>query len=169
MLKIDMIVDARDLVRARSGTSGSSSSIGSIVSIASFTAATPTERTIAAGRSRRTSDPWLFERMEAASFSNGFHFFDFETGEATLVADPEAGSSRIRLNDREVYRRGRFVAGSMDRQCLSRSAPCISQRGSEGQHPRSQHCRLERAVLVARRTDFLLRRFHPRRDLRLRL
>jgi L-arabinonolactonase len=50
------------------------------------------------------------------SLSNGFHFFDFETGEATLVADPESGSSRIRLNDGKVDRRGRFVAGSMDRQ-----------------------------------------------------
>ena len=52
------------------------------------------------------------------SLSNGFHFFDFETGEATLVADLESGSPRIRLNDGKVDRRGRFVAGSMDRQEL---------------------------------------------------
>src|ERR1700722_13802213 len=38
------------------------------------------------------------------SLSNVFHFFDFETGEATLVAHPESGSSRIRFNDGKVDR-----------------------------------------------------------------
>lgn len=45
---------------------------------------------------------------------NGFHLFDFATGEATPVADPEADRPRTRFNDGKVDRRGRFVAGSMD-------------------------------------------------------
>ena len=49
------------------------------------------------------------------ALSNGFHAFDFVTGEAKLIADPENNSARTRLNDGKVDRRGRFVAGSMDR------------------------------------------------------
>lgn len=48
------------------------------------------------------------------SLRNGFHFFDFETGELTAVADPEPHNRRTRLNDGKVDRQGRFVAGSMD-------------------------------------------------------
>lgn len=49
------------------------------------------------------------------ALSSGFHAFDFETGDASLIADPESGSARTRLNDGKVDQRGRFVAGSMDR------------------------------------------------------
>ena len=49
------------------------------------------------------------------ALSNGFHAFDFETGKTSFIADPERNSSRTRLNDGKVDRRGRFVAGSMDR------------------------------------------------------
>ncbi|MGH7120770.1 MAG: SMP-30/gluconolactonase/LRE family protein, partial [Acetobacteraceae bacterium] len=45
---------------------------------------------------------------------NGFHFFNFETGIATLIADPEANLRRTRLNDGKVDYRGRFLAGGMD-------------------------------------------------------
>jgi sugar lactone lactonase YvrE len=45
---------------------------------------------------------------------DGFHFFDFATGERTPISDPEANEPRTRLNDGKVDRRGRFVAGSMD-------------------------------------------------------
>jgi sugar lactone lactonase YvrE len=45
---------------------------------------------------------------------NGFHAFDFATGIASLIVDPEPGLDRNRLNDGKVDRRGRFVAGSMD-------------------------------------------------------
>ncbi|MGH7190484.1 MAG: SMP-30/gluconolactonase/LRE family protein [Acetobacteraceae bacterium] len=45
---------------------------------------------------------------------NGFHFFDFATGAATPIADPEVDQRRTRLNDGKVDRRGRFLAGGMD-------------------------------------------------------
>jgi sugar lactone lactonase YvrE len=45
---------------------------------------------------------------------SGFHFLDFQTGEADLVVDPEPELPRNRLNDGKVDRRGRFVVGSMD-------------------------------------------------------
>jgi sugar lactone lactonase YvrE len=48
------------------------------------------------------------------SLRNGFHSFDFATGEATLIVDPEPGQERNRLNDGKVDKQGRFVAGSMD-------------------------------------------------------
>lgn len=50
------------------------------------------------------------------SLHNGFHTFDFATGKATLIHDPEPGVDQSRLNDGKVDRRGRFVAGSMHRQ-----------------------------------------------------
>jgi L-arabinonolactonase len=49
------------------------------------------------------------------SLHNGFHSFDFETGKATLIHDPEPGLDQNRINDGKVDRRGRFVAGSMHR------------------------------------------------------
>ena len=45
---------------------------------------------------------------------NGFHFFDFETGLATPIADPEKENRRTRMNDGKVDRQGRFLAGYMD-------------------------------------------------------
>lgn len=48
------------------------------------------------------------------SLRNGFHHFDFESGQATPIADPEAGIRRTRMNDGKVDRQGRFVAGTMD-------------------------------------------------------
>jgi len=48
------------------------------------------------------------------ALQSGFHLFDFETGRSSLIANPDPGDSRVRLNDGKVDRRGRFVAGSMD-------------------------------------------------------
>lgn len=45
---------------------------------------------------------------------DGFYFFDFATGAATLAARPKSASRRLRLNDGKVDRRGRFLAASMD-------------------------------------------------------
>lgn len=45
---------------------------------------------------------------------NGFHSFDFETGECAPIIDPEAGQDGTRFNDGKTDRRGRFIAGSMD-------------------------------------------------------
>jgi len=44
---------------------------------------------------------------------HGFQFFDFATGELTMIADPEAGEPRTRFNDGKTDRQGRFIAGSM--------------------------------------------------------
>ncbi len=43
----------------------------------------------------------------------GIHTFDFETGEARLVADPEADDPSTRFNDGKVDRQGRFLTGTM--------------------------------------------------------
>jgi sugar lactone lactonase YvrE len=48
------------------------------------------------------------------SLRTGFHFLDFDSGESTLVVDPEADMATTRLNDGKVDKRGRFLAGSMD-------------------------------------------------------
>jgi L-arabinonolactonase len=48
------------------------------------------------------------------SLARGFHFFDFKTGEAELIVDPEPDKPNNRLNDGKVDKRGRFIAGSMD-------------------------------------------------------
>jgi sugar lactone lactonase YvrE len=47
------------------------------------------------------------------ALQQGFYFFDFESGAATAVADPEAGDERTRFNDGKVDRQGRFLAGTM--------------------------------------------------------
>jgi L-arabinonolactonase len=44
----------------------------------------------------------------------GVHTFDFATGRATLIVDPEPNHPTTRLNDGKVDRRGRFFFGSMD-------------------------------------------------------
>ena len=48
------------------------------------------------------------------SLRDGFYGFDFGTGSASKLADPDPGKPRIRLNDGKVDRQGRFVAGYMD-------------------------------------------------------
>ncbi len=44
---------------------------------------------------------------------DGFHSFDFETGETSVIAEPEAGQDEVCFNDCKVDRRGRLIAGSM--------------------------------------------------------
>ena len=43
----------------------------------------------------------------------GVHTFDFETGVAALVSDPEAADPDTRFNDGKVDRQGRFLTGTM--------------------------------------------------------
>ncbi len=50
------------------------------------------------------------------ALENGFHFFDFDKSEATLIADPESDEPRTRFNDGKVDRKGRFIAGTMSRE-----------------------------------------------------
>ena len=47
------------------------------------------------------------------SLRTGVHTFDFETGEAALVSDPEAADPDTRFNDGKVDRQGRFLTGTM--------------------------------------------------------
>ena len=44
---------------------------------------------------------------------SGLHFFDFETGELTLIADPESDVPETRFNDGKTDRAGSFLAGTM--------------------------------------------------------
>ena len=48
------------------------------------------------------------------ALADGFHLFDLDTHESTLLVDPEPGRDTNRLNDGKVDRQGRFVCGSMD-------------------------------------------------------
>jgi L-arabinonolactonase len=48
------------------------------------------------------------------SLRDGFYDFDFDSGTATKLVDPDPGQPRIRMNDGKVDRQGRFVAGYMD-------------------------------------------------------
>ncbi|HYM03607.1 MAG TPA: SMP-30/gluconolactonase/LRE family protein [Stellaceae bacterium] len=50
------------------------------------------------------------------ALETGLHFFDFDSGEATPIVDPEAGEPRTRFNDGKVDRQGRFLAGTMGRE-----------------------------------------------------
>ena len=47
------------------------------------------------------------------ALQTGIHTFDFETGEATPIADPEADDPSTRFNDGKVDRQGRFLTGTM--------------------------------------------------------
>ncbi len=47
------------------------------------------------------------------AMDDGFHAFDFETGAATAITEPEAGRDDLCFNDGKVDRQGRFIAGSM--------------------------------------------------------
>ena len=47
------------------------------------------------------------------ALQTGVHTFDFETGAATLIADPEADDPSTRFNDGKVDRQGRFLTGTM--------------------------------------------------------
>lgn len=47
------------------------------------------------------------------SLRSGFHFFDFDTGETTFIAAPEAHLPDNRFNDGKADRKGRFWAGTL--------------------------------------------------------
>ncbi len=47
------------------------------------------------------------------ALANGFHLFDFETGLARFIADPQAAGSETQFNDGKADQRGRFVAGTV--------------------------------------------------------
>ena len=47
------------------------------------------------------------------ALQTGIHTFDFDTGKAAPVADPEADDPATRFNDGKVDRQGRFLTGTM--------------------------------------------------------
>ena len=47
------------------------------------------------------------------ALGHGFHLFDFDTGEATFIADPQGGDERTQFNDGKADARGRFLAGTV--------------------------------------------------------
>ena len=49
------------------------------------------------------------------SLADGFYFFDFEKGKSEKIFDPEPDLPQTRINDGKVDKRGRFLAGTMDR------------------------------------------------------
>ncbi len=50
------------------------------------------------------------------ALDDGFYFFDFHSGELSLITLVDEGLARTRLNDGKVDRAGRFFAGGMDDQ-----------------------------------------------------
>lgn len=63
------------------------------------------------------------------ALETGLHFFDFETGETELIANPEEGLDHVRLNDGKVDRQGRFIVGSLDMAMFGPNPP-PAPRGS---------------------------------------
>ena len=49
------------------------------------------------------------------SLEDGFYSLDFDSGDVELIVNPEPGKDGNRLNDGKVDKRGRFIAGSMDK------------------------------------------------------
>ncbi|HSK40203.1 MAG TPA: SMP-30/gluconolactonase/LRE family protein, partial [Arenibaculum sp.] len=63
---------------------------------------------------------------------NGFHLFDFETGRLTFLTDPEADRPGNRFNDGKVSPDGRFWAGTMDEETLSRPVAALYRLDPDG-------------------------------------
>lgn len=56
------------------------------------------------------------------ALGHGFHFFDFNTGQATLIADPQAAGGATQFNDGKTDRRGRFFAGTVHKRATEPQA-----------------------------------------------
>ena len=65
------------------------------------------------------------------ALKSGFHFFDFDSGTATPIVDPEPGEERTRFNDGKVDRQGRFLAGSMDMPGIKESLGSLYRLDSD--------------------------------------
>ena len=79
---------------------------------ASLRRARPGVAELARARAYRLDGAARAAAAPSVALRNGFHLLDFDTGEVQLIADPEPGKPRTRLNDGKVDRQGRFVAGS---------------------------------------------------------
>jgi sugar lactone lactonase YvrE len=57
------------------------------------------------------------------ALETGLHLFDFKTGQAEPLGNPEEGKEHVRLNDGKVDARGRFIVGSLDMAMYSPTPP----------------------------------------------
>jgi sugar lactone lactonase YvrE len=63
---------------------------------------------------------------------DGFHLLDFDTGDLTFVAGPPSPVPGTRFNDGKVSPDGRFWAGTMDEQSLSRPVGALYRFDPDG-------------------------------------
>ncbi len=63
---------------------------------------------------------------------NGFHHFDFDSGELTFICDPESDKPGNRFNDGKVSPDGRFWAGTMDEEQLKRPTGALYRLDPDG-------------------------------------
>ena len=57
------------------------------------------------------------------ALESGLNLFDFKTGKAEVIANPEDGKDHVRLNDGKVDSRGRFIVGSLDMAMFGPNRP----------------------------------------------
>jgi sugar lactone lactonase YvrE len=114
---------------------------------------------------RATEDGEEIERWEAPSaigamalrrqegailaLETGLHFFDFETGETELIADPDGGLEHVRLNDGKVDRQGRFIVGSLDMAMFGPNPPAMPRGSLYRLDPDLSVTRLETGIGVS--------------------
>jgi len=63
---------------------------------------------------------------------NGFHLLDFATGELSFLAGPDHAEPGTRFNDGKVSPEGRFWAGTMDDELLSRPIGALYRLDPDG-------------------------------------
>jgi sugar lactone lactonase YvrE len=63
---------------------------------------------------------------------DGFYLFDFDSGTLTSLARPEADKQGTRFNDGKVSPDGRFWAGTMDEEALSRPLGALYRLDADG-------------------------------------
>jgi sugar lactone lactonase YvrE len=66
------------------------------------------------------------------ALEDGFHLLDFDTGELTFVAGPRRRVPGTRFNDGKVSPDGRFFAGTMDEESLSRPIAALHRLDPDG-------------------------------------
>jgi sugar lactone lactonase YvrE len=63
---------------------------------------------------------------------DGFHLFDFDTGELSFLGGPRSPAPGTRFNDGKVSPDGRFFAGTMDEESLSRPIGALYRLDPDG-------------------------------------
>ncbi len=76
------------------------------------------------------------------ALTDGFHLFDFETGQLTFVAGPKP-TPGTRFNDGKVSPDGRFWAGTMDEESLTRPIATLYRLDPDG----SMHAMVNRLIV----------------------